>query len=134
MKADGTIYIDTEIDISGFQKGSQDLEAAAKRMAAKVEKIGKNLVEAIGQNMLTISEPEKATEEQLSDALDEANAKKEDIVNMNNQLSTSYDDLQQQLNKYQDQLKETRDKTEETRNATNNLGKALAHLENAFPG
>lgn len=125
-KADGTIYIDTEIDISGFQKGSQDLEAAAKRMAAKVEKIGKNLVEAIGQNMLTISEPEKATEEQLSDALDEANAKKEDIVNMNNQLSTSYDDLQQQLNKYQDQLKETRDKTEETRNATNNLGKSTS--------
>lgn len=43
MKADGTIYVDTAIDIDGFKSGSRDLETAAKKVAATVEGMGKKI-------------------------------------------------------------------------------------------
>lgn len=39
-EVDGRVYIDTEIQTDGFEAGSKDLEAAARRMAKTVKNIG----------------------------------------------------------------------------------------------
>lgn len=40
-QADGTIYIDTAIDTKGFKAGGKEIEAASKRMADKIDGIGR---------------------------------------------------------------------------------------------
>lgn len=43
QKADGTIVIDTKINVDGIEKGTQDMKSAFKNSAKSVNKIGKNV-------------------------------------------------------------------------------------------
>ena len=40
QQADGTVYIDTLLNTTGFKAGGKEVEAAVKRMIDKVSKIG----------------------------------------------------------------------------------------------
>lgn len=48
MAADGEIIIDTKIDTSGIEKGTSDIEAACKKAASSVERIGEKAAESLG--------------------------------------------------------------------------------------
>ncbi len=42
QQADGTVYVDTLMDTTGFKAGGKEVEAAARRMAKTVSNIGSN--------------------------------------------------------------------------------------------
>lgn len=64
MKADGTVYVDTAIDVDGFKSGSRDLETAAKNMASKVEGMGKKVEIAVQKSINAFVKQNQAVSQQ----------------------------------------------------------------------
>ncbi len=64
MKADGTVYVDTAIDVDGFKSGSRDLETAAKNMASKVEDMGKKVEIAVQKSINAFVKQNQAVSQQ----------------------------------------------------------------------
>lgn len=54
-QADGTIIIDTHIDADGAKAGSKEIEAAARRMAGKVEGVGAAAEASVKKSVASIS-------------------------------------------------------------------------------
>lgn len=64
MKADGTVYVDTAIDVDGFKSGSRDLETAAKNMASKVDGMGKKVEIAVQKSINAFVKQNQAVSQQ----------------------------------------------------------------------
>ena len=66
-RADGTVYINSELDTSGFKPGGKEIEAACKRMAKSVADMGNKVkthtqkvaVTLVQQNRLYSEQAEK---------------------------------------------------------------------------
>lgn len=60
MAADGQIIIDTQIDATGLVKGTEELEAACKRAAASVGKIGDKAQNSVQKSVNAITKQNQA--------------------------------------------------------------------------
>lgn len=96
MAADGHIIIDTKINEDGFEAGSKDIEAAARRMAASVGDIGKKAQISLEKQLNAFSKQNAAyaAQEQKVDSL---RAKVEELGNQKIETE-EFVDLKKQLN------------------------------------
>lgn len=104
MAADGHIIIDTKINEDGFEAGSKDIEAAARRMAASVGDIGKKAQISLEKQLNAFAKQNVAYSEQEK-KVESLRAKVEELGNQKisyetfNQLNKKWEELDQ---KYQE--------------------------------
>ena len=75
--ADGSIRIDTELDNSGFEKGSDKLLNALKSLESTVETIGDNLsggLDTVIKSLQALSTQATTTNQQVADSANQAAA------------------------------------------------------------
>ena len=94
-QADGTVLIDTEINTDGMEAGSEDVEAAARRMASSVSDLGAKAQNAISKqadNLIKVNKQYAAQKK----TVDDLRAKVESYANV--KIPTQeYTDIQNQI-------------------------------------
>ena len=111
MAADGHIIIDTKINEDGFEAGSKDIEAAARRMAASVGDIGKKAQISLEKQLNAFSKQNAAyaAQEQKVDSL---RAKVEELGNQKIETE-AFTDLENQWNELNQKYMEVSQKQQE---------------------
>lgn len=107
MKADGTIYVDTAIDIDGFKSGSRDLETAAKKVAATVEGMGKKIEISVQKSVNAFVKQNQAVYKQQ----EKVKALQKQLESLNDQKVET--DAYREVNAEIDKLSESIAKVEE---------------------
>ena len=90
---DGSVVIDTALDNDGFEKGSQELEAAIKELSTAIKQMGGQLQETFGQYTQAIEQAVQSTGV-MSQSMDNSKAKSEELGNSVRETKTAVDDLQ----------------------------------------
>lgn len=101
-QADGTVLIDTEINTDGMEAGSEDVEAAARRMASSVSDLGAKAQNAISKqadNLIKVNKQYAAQKK----TVDDLRAKVESYANV--KIPTQeYTDIQNQISQATQQM------------------------------
>ena len=81
--ADGSIRIDTELDNSGFEQGTDKLLAALKSLQESVDAIGDTLgngLDSVIKQLRTLSSQATATNQQVTQSADQAAAANQNVA------------------------------------------------------
>lgn len=101
-QADGTVLIDTEINTDGMEAGSEDVEAAARRMASSVSDLGAKAQNAISKqadNLIKVNKQYAAQKK----TVDDLRAKVESYANV--KIPTQeYTNIQNQISQATQQM------------------------------
>ena len=109
-QADGTVYINSKLDTSGFKPGSKEIEAACRRAANSVKGMGdaakialeKQVNAFIRQNQMYAQQEQKVKE--LEKTLEEMSKQKVETETFKN-LSKELDSAEKQLDKFYGDLR-----------------------------